>query len=146
MEGRAEDSGGGLSFAGALRGGAVGAGFSTGANDEVAFASVGGFLGDDAAGTASLLKAITYVADLVGIDHVGIALDYTPENLGGLTASHPRVWPASEGYGRAGATRNAEPLQLPELTEMLLERGLAEADVRKVLGDNFRRVAAAVWK
>ena len=107
---------------------------------------IGLFLGDDAAGTASLLKAITYVADLVGIDHVGIALDYTPENLGGLTASHPRVWPASEGYGRAGATRNAEPLQLPELTEMLLDRGLAEADVRKVLGDNFRRVAAAVWK
>jgi microsomal dipeptidase-like Zn-dependent dipeptidase len=29
---------------------------------------------------------------------------------------------------------------------MLLDRGCAEADVRKILGGNFRRVAEAVWK
>jgi membrane dipeptidase len=107
---------------------------------------IGLFLGDARASTETLVNAITYVADLVGIDHVGIALDYTPENLEGLTAANPKVWPASEGYGRASATRNAEPLQLPQITEMLLDRGCAEADVRKILGGNFRRVAEAVWK
>jgi len=29
---------------------------------------------------------------------------------------------------------------------MLLDRGWSEADVRKVQGENFRRVAEAVWK
>jgi microsomal dipeptidase-like Zn-dependent dipeptidase len=29
---------------------------------------------------------------------------------------------------------------------MLLDRGYGEEDVRKVMGGNFRRVAAAVWK
>jgi membrane dipeptidase len=107
---------------------------------------IGLFLGDAAATTPTLVKAVTYVADLVGFDHVGISLDYAPGSLEGLTAGRPDYWPASEGYGQAGALRMAEPLQLPQITEMLLDRGCAEADIRKVLGGNFHRVAAAVWK
>jgi len=107
---------------------------------------IGLFLGDPGATTPTLVDAIAYVADLVGVDHVGIALDYTPENLEGLTAANPRFWPASEGYGHGGPMRMAEPLQLPQITDMLLDRGWSEADVRKVQGENFRRVAEAVWK
>ncbi len=107
---------------------------------------IGLFLGDPTAATATLVRAITYVADMVGIDHVGISLDWTPENLEGLTAANPRFWPKSEGYGQGSAMRVASPRQLPEITEMLLDRGCAEADVRKILGGNFRRVAEAVWK
>ena len=107
---------------------------------------IGLFLGDPGATTETLVRAISYVADLVGVDHVGVALDYTPENLEGLTEANPRFWPASEGYGQAGPMRLADPMQLPQITEMLLDRGWTEADVRKVQGENFRRVAGAVWK
>jgi membrane dipeptidase len=107
---------------------------------------IGLFLGDPVASTPTLVRAITYVADMVGIDHVGLALDWTPENLEGLTAANPKFWPQSEGYGQGSNMRVAAPSQLPEITEMLLERGYAEEDVRKVMGGNFRRVAAAVWK
>jgi membrane dipeptidase len=107
---------------------------------------IGLFLGDPTASTATLVNAICYVADMVGVDHVGVALDWTPENLEGLTAANPRFWPASEGYGQGSAMRVAAPRQMPEITEMLLARGHGEADVRKILGENFRRVAQAVWK
>jgi membrane dipeptidase len=107
---------------------------------------IGLFLGDPAASTPTLVRAITYVADMVGIDHVGVSLDWTPENLEGLTAANPQFWPKSEGYGQGSNMRVAAPKQLPEITEMLLERGYGEEDVRKVMGGNFRRVAAAVWK
>ena len=42
--------------------------------------------------------------------------------------------------------RLGAPLQLPEITDMLLQRGWGEADIRKLLGGNFLRVARAVWK
>ena len=107
---------------------------------------IGLFLGDPAATTPALVRAIGYVADLVGVDHVGVALDWTPEDLEGLTTANPRFWPASEGYGQGSAMRVAAPRQLPQITETLLNRGWPEADVVKVLGGNFRRVAEAVWK
>jgi membrane dipeptidase len=107
---------------------------------------IGLFLGDPVAATPTLVRAITYVADMVGIDHVGVSLDWTPENLEGLTAANPKFWPQSEGYGQGSNMRVAAPSQLPEITEMLLDRGYAEEDVRKVMGGNFRRVAASVWK
>ena len=93
-----------------------------------------------------MVDCVCYVADLVGTDHVGIGLDYTPQSLDGLADMDSRFWPPSEGYGRGGPMRLAEPCQLPEITEMLLARGWAEADIRKLLGENFLRVARAVWK
>jgi membrane dipeptidase len=106
---------------------------------------IGLFLGDSEAATPTIVRAVTYVADMVGIDHVGVSLDWTPENLEGLTAANPRFWPKSEGYGGA-PMKVAGPRQLPEITEMLLDRGMSDADIRKVMGGNFRRVAEVVWK
>jgi len=39
----------------------------------------------------------------------------------------------SEGYGQGSNMRVAPPSQLPEITEMLLDRGYGEEDVRKVM-------------
>ena len=107
---------------------------------------IGLFLADRMASTKAMTDCICYVADMVGTDHVGIGLDYTPESLDGLLDAIPAYWPASEGYGQGGPMRLAEPLQLPEITDMLLQRGWGEADIRKLLGGNFLRVARAVWK
>ena len=107
---------------------------------------IGLFLEDRQASTRAMADCVCYVAELIGTDHVGIGLDYTPQNLDNLTEHNPDFWPASEGYGQGGPFRLAEPAQLPELTDMMLQRGFSEADVRKMLGENFLRVARAVWK
>ncbi|MDP6788623.1 MAG: membrane dipeptidase [Rhodospirillales bacterium] len=39
-----------------------------------------------------------------------------------------------------------QPEQLPEATEELLRLGYGEDDVRGILGENWARVAEAVWK
>jgi membrane dipeptidase len=63
---------------------------------------------------------IFHVADVAGIDHVGIGSDFD-----GVPA-------LPTGLGTASG--------LPLLTARLLERGMSTADVEKVLGQNFLRV------
>jgi membrane dipeptidase len=67
---------------------------------------------------------IFHVAEVAGIDHVGIGTDFDG------------VPSLPDGLGTASG--------LPMLTARLLERGMAAADVEKVLGGNFIRVFEAV--
>jgi membrane dipeptidase len=67
---------------------------------------------------------IFHVANVAGIDHVGIGSDFD-----GVPA-------LPDGLGNAN--------RLPMLTARLLERGMSEGDVEKVLGGNFMRVFEAV--
>ena len=71
-----------------------------------------------------IVDQICYVADLVGVDHVGIGTDFDglPDN----------VWPV---------IRTAN--QLPRLTQAMLKRGFTPAEVRKVWGGNYLRVLRA---
>jgi membrane dipeptidase len=107
---------------------------------------IGVFMAEDDASTELLLKQVDYIADRVGPEHVGIGLDWVFDLQSLLT-----------GVQRAGDTypdkaygnfemKIAQPEQLPELTEGLLRRGYAEADIRGVLGLNWLRVARRVWK
>jgi membrane dipeptidase len=110
---------------------------------------IGLFLPDRRATTETMVDCLCHVADLVGVDHVGIGLDYAPSTgaddpLNDLSGLNPHYWPASEGY--SDHLKVAEPAQLPEITDSLLGRGWTETDVRKVLGENFLRVAQQVWK
>jgi membrane dipeptidase len=77
---------------------------------------------------------------------VGIALDYAFEVgvLDNLLVEHREFWPANE-YP-PGPVRFAPPSQLPEITDTMLQRGFGEDAVRGILGENFRRVAARVWR
>lgn len=107
---------------------------------------IGIFLADGHASTKTLADCICYVADLVGPEHVGIGLDYYSDAVASWAEKNPSYWPASEGYGVGAPTRVAEPEQIPEITDALLARGWPEGDVRKLLGQNFLRLAQAVWK
>ena len=107
---------------------------------------VGRFLDDKDATTESMFRQLDYVATLVGPAHVGIGLDYVKDA--------PRFWDsaraAPEAWPRVGDKphedhENAQPEQLLELTHLMLERGYAEEDVRGILGQNFLRIARAVW-
>jgi membrane dipeptidase len=110
---------------------------------------IGLFLGDQEARTESIFRRIDYVVQLVGIEHAGIGLDYpfpvAGVDIDGLLRTKPGVWPASAGYG-TGLYRNAEPEQLPGLTEVMVRAGYSDEAIRAVLGENFLRVARAVWK
>ncbi|MFC1606718.1 dipeptidase [Candidatus Latescibacterota bacterium] len=63
---------------------------------------------------------ICYVADLVGIDHVGIGSDFD-----GIGSNVPVV---------------PDPSKLVLLTKSLLEHGMNKEDIRKIWGGNFLRI------
>ena len=67
----------------------------------------------------TMVEHICYVADLVGIDHVGIGSDYD----GGVKS--PIV---------------PEMSQLVELTRTMMAHGLNEGEIKKIWGGNFLRI------
>jgi membrane dipeptidase len=106
---------------------------------------IGLFLPDHDATTKSIIDCIVYVKDLVGVDHVGIGLDYSPASVEEQLDEHPEYWPRSE-YADQEPTQVAGPDRFPLIATALLERGWSETDTIKVMGGNFLRVAHAVWK
>jgi membrane dipeptidase len=107
---------------------------------------IGLFLGDNDASPARVARAVAYVADLVGPQHVGIGLDFLHDRreLDALILANPDKFPPALGYG-AGMPFMA-PEQLPEVAEHLRARGMTEPEVAGVLGGNWLRVARQVWK
>lgn len=81
-------------------------------------------LGCPRASINDIADHVIHAATVAGIDHVGIGSDFD-----GVPAL-PHDLPTAA--------------QLPRVTECLLERGLSESDVEKVLGANFLRVFEAV--
>jgi microsomal dipeptidase-like Zn-dependent dipeptidase len=65
-------------------------------------------------------KAIAYVRDLVGIDHVGLGSDFDGAVTTGFDAS-----------------------QVAAITQALLDRGFSDDDIRKVMGGNVIRLLIA---
>lgn len=108
---------------------------------------IGLFLGPrNDAGTDLVIRHVDHAVARIGVDHVGIGLDYVFDDaeLADYIAAHPDKFPPELGYGAGMAM--AGPEQFPEITEGLLSRGYDDAAVMAILGGNWRRVAAAVWK
>lgn len=107
---------------------------------------IGLFLGENDASSATLARHVQYVADLVGVEHVGLGLDYIfdRDELDDYVAANPQMFPPQLGYG--AGMHMVEPEQLPELADILLARGFSDADLGAVLGGNWLRVARQVWR
>jgi membrane dipeptidase len=86
------------------------------------------------------------VAQRVGIDHVGIGLDYAfgQDGMKNMRTEHSNLWPA--GYGYHPGIKFVPPEALPDVTEEVLRRAYSEHEIRCVLGENLLRVARQVWK
>ena len=69
---------------------------------------------------ADAARAITYVRDLVGIDHVGLGSDFDGAVTTGFDAS-----------------------QVAAVTQALIDHGFSDADIAKVMGGNVLRVLRA---
>ena len=108
---------------------------------------MGIFLGDNEVGNATLLQHIVYVSDLVGVDHVGLGFDFSPDtglDIGTILSSRPDFWPAGQRYDTPGI-KHAGPSQLPGLVDCLADHGFGDDQIRGILGENFHRVASIVW-
>jgi membrane dipeptidase len=117
------------------------------------------FIGDPAdPKLETLVRHIAYIADLVGVQHVGIGMDYTIglapySTLEEQEAAYKRVsatglW--NEGDIPPPPLRNAPEIETPagmrHLTAALLRHGFSYEETKGIMGENFLRVFRAVWK
>ena len=100
---------------------------------------------------------IAYKTNMVGIDHVGIGIDYylgqhPVEDDDKARARYDRM--VAEGHWRPSEypappyiypAGIETPRTLPRLTEGLVQRGFNESEIRKILGLNWLRVYDDVW-
>jgi len=107
---------------------------------------VGPFLGVDEDGpVAAMVRHIDHMVQLVGPDHVGLALDYVfdMQELHDYFAAHPESFPPEAGYGES--FQFVPPEQIPPLIDLLLDRGYPREAILKIIGGNHLRVAAQAW-
>ena len=109
---------------------------------------LGIFLGDNDISNQTILRHILYISELVGPEHIGFGLDYSPPveiDIGDILASRPDYWPAGQQYDTKGI-EHAGPHQLGDIAALLEREGFGEAEVSGMLGGNFMRVAGQVWR
>ena len=102
------------------------------------------FLGPDDRPVETLVKHAKYVADLVGVEHVGIALDYSFDSteLEDFFVANREMFP-SDAYG--DTLDYVEPGAMPVIADALAPSGFARPEIDKVMGLNWLRVAEQVW-
>lgn len=107
---------------------------------------VGKFLGDDTASPDAVVRHVDYAVSRIGVDHVGLSLDsvFDEQELMDYVKANPDKFPPHLGYG--GNFAITKPDKYPDIAEGLMKLGYKEADMMKILGGNWLRVAEAVWK
>jgi membrane dipeptidase len=118
----------------------------------VCVSGVSFFLGNDAPTATDVARHAAYVADLVGVRHVGIGLDISfrqPELNDDPPGDYDPSywWPRSAGYNRAISKASYTPVSTWQaLPQALAEVGMTAGDVALVMGGNMARVAEQVWR
>lgn len=103
------------------------------------------FLGPGPAKVEVMVAHIDYMAKLVGVEHVGVALDYDPTT--GPPLDEPtskKYWPPRQ-YPDDAKIDFVPPSDLPTAVRLLTQKGYKETDIAAIMGGNFRRVASQVW-
>jgi membrane dipeptidase len=98
----------------------------------------------------SVLDHFDHVKKLVGPEFLGVGSDI---DLFGYDAMPPKELAALQaGYKSSYAFRDKidieglnHPRRMFDLTEGLIRRGYTDAEIRGILGGNFRRVLAQSW-
>lgn len=106
---------------------------------------VGIFLGENDTRISTMVKHIAYVADLVGVEYIGISLDFMfdDDEIKEYFRQNRDMFPAAV-YG--DKLEMIQPESYPEITRELLAIGFNEAEVAKIMGENWFRIAKLVWK
>jgi membrane dipeptidase len=112
-------------------------------------AQTGGVLGVNAIATMvateptldKLVDHISHIADLVGVDHVGLGLDFVKDD--GPLYLEDEIF--SVGQNKLIPEFENED-DMINITECLVRRGFKEDEIVKILGGNFLRVLKQVLK
>ena len=83
---------------------------------------------------------LEHMAGVAGIDHVGLGPDFLREYMDAIYPQFDEVRRFGGVDLKAVVPGLARERDLPNLTERLFERGWAETDARKVLGESWLRV------
>lgn len=100
---------------------------------------------------ADIVRAIDYVRDLVGVDHIALASDdsYSWLPVWEWTATVPEKY--QDGGLTAAAAKNkpcgsAEAAKVyPAIVDLLWERDYSDEEIAKILGLNLMRIYEQVW-
>jgi len=97
----------------------------------------------EGATAASFADQVLYVAELIGIDHVGLGFDF-----------FDFIYRAMPPEQKAAFERDLATVHLPRdllhhgdaptVTRLLIERGFGEDDIAKVLRENWLRVLRSI--
>jgi membrane dipeptidase len=108
------------------------------------------FIGSDQPTAADVARHVAYVADLVGVAHVGIGLDIciSEQDLddrppGDFDRTY--WWPETAGYRAGRAPAYTPPDVWKSLPLELRKLGMAPSEIEQVLGRNMLRVARSTW-
>jgi membrane dipeptidase len=107
-------------------------------------------------GVDDYVRHVEYLAERVGIDHVGFGTDFgTGPDLATVAFERrtPRRWDRidrfNEAFGEAIPERYLDEVRshrdLPVVTRALEDRGWSDEHVRGYLGANFARIVAQIW-
>lgn len=109
---------------------------------------IGIFLGNNDNSSQTYFRHLDHVVQLVGADHVGIGLDYVfdLQELGDAVSSMEGTFPEGLGYEVGANLKCVSAAQIAEVVELQLKAGYEENDIRKILDENLRRIAKAIWK
>jgi membrane dipeptidase len=103
---------------------------------------------DDDISPERFIAMIDHIAALVGVDHVGFGLDYVSSPAG--LQAFVRREPARMGGGDPTYLRDtlcfARSGIIHDIAEAMLRRNYSETQTRGVLGENWLRVCAEVWR
>jgi membrane dipeptidase len=88
-----------------------------------------------------LLDHLSYMADLIGVEHLGLGLDFTKHD----GPRHPRE--PVHGSGKEQWLKGFEEVEdLPNLVEGLMKRGYSSREIQWVLGGSFVSLLRRVLK
>ena len=114
-------------------------------NGVIGINGMGIILGVEEPTTQKYLEHINYICNLVGsVDNIAIGLDlvYFNEMLPIFFEKSGFNYP--KGY--LGSMKGLQPEQVDEIVETLIHAHYSDEDIKKILGENFLRVASKVWK
>lgn len=97
-----------------------------------------------------IVDHIDHIADLVGIEHVGVGSDIDPhgyddmpeEYLKGTQSFFRRIYGFRDKLDTDGFDH---PKRTYDLAEAMINRGYSDQHIRLVLGENFRRALGVSW-
>ena len=101
-------------------------------------------------GLNELLDHFDYVANLVGVEHVGIGSDMDPDGYDDLPKEISdrlrSLYTSSYAFREKTDTDDFDhPKRIFDLTDGLISRGYSDENIRMILGGNFERVLKEIW-